>query len=189
MKQVAKTVIRDFHTKIVGVTYGNSDGSSRQEYIKKLKPGDELVFRPVPTAEYPDAIGVFTLKGEQLGHLSAGLAAELKSEYPTNYMQATVANVTGGNGMNYGCNIHIVVYGEVSAQAENQPIDRQSVNQAGHPKRKTWLWVLGWIFIFPLPLTLIIAKNPNMNKALKIIIIVAAWVAYVLLGYAGSLAR
>lgn len=186
MEQVAKTVVRDFHTKIVGVTYGNSDGSSRQEYIKKLKPGDELVFRPVPTSEYPDAVGVFTLKGEQLGHLNADLAAELKNKYPTNYMQATVANVTGGNDMNYGCNVHIVVYGEVSEKAENQPIDQQSANQAVKPKRKTWLWVLGWIFIFPLPLTLIVSKKPNLSKALKIVIILAAWVAYVLIVYAGS---
>lgn len=189
MKQVAKTVIRDFHTKIVGVTYGNADGSSRQEYIKKLKPGDELVFRPVPTPEYPDAIGVFTLKGEQLGYLGADLAAEFKNKYPTNYMQASVANVTGGNGMNYGCNIHIVVYGEVSSRAEAQPTNQQSANQAVQPKRKTWLWVLGWIFIFPLPLTLIISKKPNLSKVVKIVIIVAVWAVYISLGYAASLAK
>ena len=49
------------------------------------------------------------------------------------------------------------------------------------PKRKTWLWVLGWIFIFPVPLMLILLKKKNMNKGLKIGIIIAAWVVYVLL--------
>ena len=48
------------------------------------------------------------------------------------------------------------------------------------PKRKTWLWVLGWIFIFPVPLMLILLKKKNMNKGLKIGIIIAAWVVYVL---------
>lgn len=50
------------------------------------------------------------------------------------------------------------------------------------PKRKTWLWVLGWIFIFPLPLTLILIKKPNMpniNKTLKYVIIIFAWLAYI----------
>lgn len=42
-------------------------------------------------------------------------------------------------------------------------------------KRKTWLWVLGWIFIFPLPLTLILLKKKDMKPAVKKGIIVAAW--------------
>lgn len=45
-------------------------------------------------------------------------------------------------------------------------------------KRKTWLWVLGWIFIFPLPLTLILIKKDNMSKGMKYGIIAAAWVIY-----------
>lgn len=48
-------------------------------------------------------------------------------------------------------------------------------------KRKTWLWVLGWIFIFPIPLTVILIKKPNMSKAAKYGIIAAAWVVYILL--------
>ena len=45
-------------------------------------------------------------------------------------------------------------------------------------KRKTWLWVLGWIFIFPLPLTLILLKKPDMDKKIKYGIIAAAWILY-----------
>ena len=111
VKKIMQNVIRDFHSKVVGVTFGNADGSSRQEYIRKLKPGEELVFRPLPTREYPDAIGVFTLKGKQLGYLNSDLAAELKYKYPTNFMRVTVDSVTGGGGKTYGCNIHIVIYG------------------------------------------------------------------------------
>ena len=39
-------VEQDFYSKIVGVTFNNADGSSRQKYISSLKAGDELIFRP-----------------------------------------------------------------------------------------------------------------------------------------------
>lgn len=104
------TVIRDFHTKVVGVTFNNDDGSSRQAIIKACKPGDDIIFKPVPTAEYPDAIGVFNKRGQQLGHLSQGVAAEIKNEYGYNPMSVTVSNVTGGGEYSYGCNLHIIIY-------------------------------------------------------------------------------
>lgn len=44
-------------------------------------------------------------------------------------------------------------------------------------KKKTWLYVMGWIFIFPLPLTIIL-KNKNINNALKYGIIIVAWLLY-----------
>lgn len=105
-----RSIVRDFNSKVVGVTFGNSDGSSRQEIIKSCKPGDDLIFKPVPTAEYPDAVGVFTKSGKQLGHLNAELAAELKNTYPNNPMSVTVNNITGGGDKTYGCNIHIIIY-------------------------------------------------------------------------------
>lgn len=52
-------------------------------------------------------------------------------------------------------------------------------------KSKIWLWVLGWIFIFPLPLTIILLRNKTINKALKYIIIVSAWLAYLAIGLYG----
>lgn len=54
-----------------------------------------------------------------------------------------------------------------------------------NPKRKTWLWVLGWIFVFPVPLMLILRKK-EMNNALKWVIIVLAWLAYIGLVIAGG---
>lgn len=52
-------------------------------------------------------------------------------------------------------------------------------------KRKTWLWVLGWIFIFPLPLTIILARSKRMSHALKIILISLAWIIFAVIGIAG----
>ena len=52
--------------------------------------------------------------------------------------------------------------------------------------RRTWLWILGWIFIFPLPLTILIARNNNLKPWLKALIIVAAWFTYFMIGLANS---
>ena len=53
-------------------------------------------------------------------------------------------------------------------------------------KRKTWLWVLGWIFIFPLPLTILLLRKKDMKPALKYGIIAAVWIVYLLIGFAGG---
>ncbi len=52
--------------------------------------------------------------------------------------------------------------------------------------RKTWLWVLGWIFIFPLPLTLILLKKKDLKPVIKYGIIAIAWVFYLLIAFAGN---
>jgi len=58
-------------------------------------------------------------------------------------------------------------------------------------KRKTWLWVLGWIFIFPLPLTILMLRPttfPKLDKKIKYGIIALAWIIYAiwLIGSKGS---
>lgn len=103
-------VERDFHTKVVGVTFNNDDGTSRQAIIASCKPGEDIILKPVPTKEYPDAIGVFNKKGQQLGHLGAELAAEIKTKWGYNPMSITIASLTGGGDRAYGCNLHIVIY-------------------------------------------------------------------------------
>ena len=45
-------------------------------------------------------------------------------------------------------------------------------------KRKTWLWVLGWICIFPLPLTILMLRKKDMKPVIKWGIIAVAWIAY-----------
>lgn len=102
--------IREFHSKVVGVTFNNSNGTSRQEIIKKCKPGDDLVFKPTPTPEYPESIGVFNAHGEQLGFVNAELAHELITKYPRNPMKVVVSEVTGREYNNCGCNILITIY-------------------------------------------------------------------------------
>lgn len=53
-------------------------------------------------------------------------------------------------------------------------------------KRKNWLWILGWICIFPIPLTILMIRNQKMNKLVKTGIIVIAWILYLGIGVSGN---
>ena len=53
-------------------------------------------------------------------------------------------------------------------------------------KRKTWLWVLGWVFIFPVPLTILMLRKKDMKPAVKYCIIAAAWIVYLFIGLGGN---
>lgn len=57
--------------------------------------------------------------------------------------------------------------------------DPQTAAAQEPKKRKTWLWVLGWIFIFPVPLTIIVVRSKKLAVWLKAIIIIAAWILYI----------
>ena len=57
---------------------------------------------------------------------------------------------------------------------------------ASSKKSKTWLWVLGWIFIFPVPLTILLLRNKNMKPILKYGIICLAWFTFLLFALVGG---
>ncbi len=52
-------------------------------------------------------------------------------------------------------------------------------------KRRTALWVLGWIFIFPLPLTILLLKKENIHSAVRYGLVVLAWVLYLSIAFFG----
>ena len=43
-------------------------------------------------------------------------------------------------------------------------------------------WVLGWIFIFPVPLTILILRSKTLKPVLKVLIIALAWIVYIAIG-------
>ena len=91
-------------------------------------------------------------------------------------------NLHMSNGEEFGYQFE---KGRQRAQSENNnnisQVPSSQNNQMPPKKRKTWLWVLGWIFIFPVPLTIILLKKPDMAKKVKYVLIAAAWIVYVLL--------
>lgn len=65
----------------------------------------------------------------------------------------------------------------------NPNVNSTNVEKKGSP---TWLWVLGWICIFPLPLSILLLKKKDMKPALKYGIIVVAWIIYLFIGLFGD---
>ena len=67
--------------------------------------------------------------------------------------------------------------GETASQAAcptTEPMEPAELEK----KRKTWLWVLGWIFIFPVPLTILMLNHEEWDKKLRYAAIVAGWLVY-----------
>lgn len=98
--------MQEFYSKIVGVTYDN-----RQYYISCLKEGDQLKLSREPDNIYDvNAIAVYDSKGNQLGHIRRDLAATIAPMIDNGESAfATVEEITGGDGYNYGANIKIYV--------------------------------------------------------------------------------
>lgn len=78
--------------------------------------------------------------------------------------------------------------GNEKTPARAERVETRGTNQPIKPvkKRKTWLWVLGWIIIFPLPLTILLLRKKNMKPVLKYGIIAVAWIFYLLFIFAGK---
>ena len=49
-----------------------------------------------------------------------------------------------------------------------------------------WLWILGWLCIFPLPMTILFLRKKNMKPSIKYGLIVSAWILYVMIGLSGE---
>jgi len=102
----------EIHTKVVGVTFKNTNGSDRQEIIASLKVGDGLVVMPYKVEGHPEALGVFTEGGRMLGSLPEETARSIIEKYAYNPMKCEVSSLTGGTAdkPTRGCNILITVY-------------------------------------------------------------------------------
>lgn len=94
-------------TKIVGVTFKNSNGTDRQEIISQLRSGERLYLRDMSDARFPEAIGVFNRFGDQCGSIKKELAIELRGFGDFESFPVHVLQVTGGDERSIGCNIEI----------------------------------------------------------------------------------
>lgn len=67
---------------------------------------------------------------------------------------------------------------EERRRAEEERLRREEKKKK---RNHTILWVLGWIFIFPVPLTILVLRSKDMSPKLKYGIIAAGWIVYFLL--------
>ena len=62
-------------------------------------------------------------------------------------------------------------YTQAPTQIQGQTRQRPS-------KGRFWLWVLGWLFIFPVPVTILMTRRKDIKPILKYGVIIAAWILY-----------
>ena len=79
-----------------------------------------------------------------------------------------------------------ISYVEDSKQAKRKASGKRSVKAGpGSPDgtiNKTWLWIVGWICVFPLPLTILLLRKKDMKAPVKYGIIALSWLVYLLIG-------
>ena len=77
--------------------------------------------------------------------------------------------------------------GRIRAQQEAKQINNNAYtnNYVQKEKNNTWLWVLGWIFCFPIPLTILIWRS-KWEKKTKIIVTIVMWILILIIGYSSD---
>lgn len=96
--------MKEFHTKVVGVTF---DG--RQECIRKMKIGERIRLERDPNNPHDaNAVKVLNEKGEHIGFISKDLARKLaaKMDRGVKY-RAAVSDITGSSDSVLGVNLVI----------------------------------------------------------------------------------
>jgi len=102
--------MRSFYTKIVGVSFDNDNGISRQDIIPDLDTIPcPLELRRIPNNPHDEnAIAVIDPKGRQLGYLSRNIAEQMAPMMDSGLnVRAQAIQVTGGWPLNCGVNIQV----------------------------------------------------------------------------------
>lgn len=106
-------LLKSFDTTVVGVTFNNDDGSSRQQILSEIDADDPVTLEFYKYNGKP-ACAVYVF-GKQIGHINKELAAELAKQYEGCYFTGKVQKILGGPEYNlhkYGCVIDIDIYDE-----------------------------------------------------------------------------
>jgi DNA-directed RNA polymerase subunit RPC12/RpoP len=118
-----------FYSKVAGVSHQNANGTSRQEIIRRCRAGERLtlVCDPLNPVD-PNAVMVLRSNGEQLGYLTAHLAADLCDQVSAGEsIPCYIANLTGLDREMRGVNIYI---------GDELPIDRDRSEQTVAPRER-----------------------------------------------------
>lgn len=103
-------LLKSITVRIVGVSFNNDDGSSRQDILSTISDGEALLLEYFEYENEP-AYAVKTALGEQIGNLPKGLSADIYRRFKDCYFAVQVNHMTGGDGgMKYGCVIDIDIY-------------------------------------------------------------------------------
>lgn len=133
----AHCVVDEIRTKVVGVTFDNDDGSSRQDILSRCSVGDQVYFRYFTYRGNP-AYSVSATDG-QIGNLPAELASSIDQFYDGCTLYGTITKISGAeDGFYYGCNLLIYVFREkgkdltIEATNEHTPVTVQESSSTIH---------------------------------------------------------
>jgi hypothetical protein len=100
---VGGKIDKDFYSKVVGVSFRNSDGTSRQDFVKKLKQFQLLELALNTAPEYPDSVAVVAKEGAMLGYLDERCGGEISRDVRHNRKVwcAVVRSVGKGDGAKF----------------------------------------------------------------------------------------
>ncbi|HPQ42523.1 MAG TPA: HIRAN domain-containing protein [bacterium] len=98
-----------FHTKIVGVTHDNPDGTSRQAIIAELTMNTPIrLERDLGNFYDPNAVRIVDAGGRQLGFLNRSLSEQLAPRMDAGEtIRVSISALTGGGNYNRGVNIFV----------------------------------------------------------------------------------
>lgn len=82
-------------------------------------------------------------------------------------------------------------YSEPITQTAYNNASNQYINNVTSKKKSkagtTLLWILGWLLIFPIPLTILLVRNRKLKQGIKVPIIVFTWLVYLIFAWAFNL--
>jgi hypothetical protein len=114
-------VVREFYNSVAGVSFKNSDRTSRQIIGESVYAGMKLGLRLDDDNKHDrDAVAVLTPDGRQIGFLERRRAGQARGWMREGLrVVITVKEVTGGSDKEYlGVNILVQVLEDVLAQAQ-----------------------------------------------------------------------
>lgn len=110
--QAQPRLICSFRTNLMGTAFANPGGRSRQQILREIRAGDVVACRTVVKRgeEETETVGVFSVKGEQMGIIDVSVLRAIRDRYPNHRIGITVERVSGGHGVPYTCAVRLGVY-------------------------------------------------------------------------------
>lgn len=171
---------RSFTTKLVGVSFDNQDGSSRQIYIRKhATAGKSILLRAEPDNPYDkNAIGAWIpgdTEAVQIGYLDSRLAGEVRRllERGGN-ATASITRVVGGTP-------GYATYGVVISFRKYEPGEAIAPEKQTKPMKNRTKWFLGTLIAASVIGDLASGANGKIIAPLAVcaVLIWLAWRAFV----------
>jgi hypothetical protein len=105
-------LVQVYHTNLMGTGLANPGGRSRQMILRETRAGDVVACRAVVKRgeDETETVGVFTVKGEQMGFIDLSILRAIRDSYPNHRIGVTIERIRGGRGVPYTCGVRVGVY-------------------------------------------------------------------------------